>query len=437
MVEKGGEGGAAPGSSPRPTFSGPTAIAGEQAARFLWGDDESGEVADWIYASTDKIHMLVFALPPGGECLHSDRHRTIFGADVTYCVLQGTLVLANPQCGEVRVVEAGEAVLVRRDTWQHYFAHTTEQLRVLEFFAPPPSTGTSRQYAQTRPMLEESRYADDNLLGAWPNRQPEPTLHHRRPSDFVWRRDGNALVGIVASTEHLTVGNLSLLPGTAAIPRLTPATSVSTRWRACSTSVPGQKALPSGTSCIRATASTARREQPIAITTSVGASQKRSSVSRRHGGSFRCCRDRRRRDKGRRGALHAVDRSDRSLDLIATEPRRGGAAVLADCVALAAQAASGRAVGAVGVGVCELVDCEGAITSASSFDWRGLDVGAAFSEIAPVRVESDVRAAALAESVQARGAVCTAFSTSTAEVASARLSFSMAFLIPARAAMRS
>ena len=95
----------------------------------------------------------------------------------------------------------------------------------------------------------------------------------------------------------------------------------------------------------------------------------------------------------------AIDR----WTFIATEPRRGGAAVLADCVALAAQAASGRAVGAVGVGVCELVDCEGAITSASSFDWRGLDVGAAFSEIAPVRVESDVRAAALAESVQGAG----------------------------------
>ena len=41
---------------------------------------------------------------------------------------------------------------------------------------------------------------------------PEPTLHHRQPGDFLLRRDGDGLVGIVASTEHLTVGTMSL-PG--------------------------------------------------------------------------------------------------------------------------------------------------------------------------------------------------------------------------------
>ena len=101
----------------------------EDATRFLWGDEESGQVADWIYASTDLIHMLVYALAPGGRCLHSDTHRTVFGADVTYFVLEGTLVLANPERGEVKVVEPGEAVLFRRDTWHHIFSHGLEQLR--------------------------------------------------------------------------------------------------------------------------------------------------------------------------------------------------------------------------------------------------------------------------------------------------------------------
>lgn len=199
--------------SPRPTFAGPAAIAYRDVARYLWGDDDSGEVADWIYASTAMLHMLVFALPPGGRCLHSDAHRTIFGADVTYVVLQGTLVLANPEIGEVQVVEPGEAVLFRRDTWHHIFSHSLDQLRVLEFFAPPPSTGTSRKYAQTRPFLEESRYGDDALLGVWPEQRREPTLHHRSPREFVYRRDGDAVVGIVVTTEHLTVGTMSLLPG--------------------------------------------------------------------------------------------------------------------------------------------------------------------------------------------------------------------------------
>ena len=109
--------------------------------------------------------MLVWALPSGGKCLHSDAHRTVFGADVTYFVLGGTLVLANPETGEVRVAEAGEVVLFRRDTWHHIFSHGLDQLRVLEFFAPPPSTGTSRKYAQTRPLLEEVRHANEELLG--------------------------------------------------------------------------------------------------------------------------------------------------------------------------------------------------------------------------------------------------------------------------------
>ena len=199
--------------SPRPTFDGPTAIPYSAATRYLWGDDVSGEVSDWIYASTDLIHMLVWALPPGGKCLHSDTHRTVFGADVTYFVLSGTLVLANPETGEVKVATTGEAVLFRRDTWHHIFSHGVEQLRVLEFFAPPPSTGTSRKYAQTRPALNEIRHANDQLLGHWPLDPPEPTLHHRTKSDILWRRDGDALVGITVSTEHLTVGTLSLLPG--------------------------------------------------------------------------------------------------------------------------------------------------------------------------------------------------------------------------------
>ena len=82
-------------SSPRPTYSGPSAIPYASVTRFLWGDSESGEVADWIYASTDKIHMLVYGLPPGGSCLHSDAHRTVFGADVTYHVVEGTLALGE------------------------------------------------------------------------------------------------------------------------------------------------------------------------------------------------------------------------------------------------------------------------------------------------------------------------------------------------------
>jgi glucokinase len=52
---------------------------------------------------------------------------------------------------------------------------------------------------------------------------------------------------------------------------------------------------------------------------------------------------------------------------------------------------------ATGVGICELVDRDGAVTSAHRVHWRGLPVQARLEAIAPTTVEADVRAAALAE----------------------------------------
>src|SRR5262245_19965771 len=53
-------------SSPRPTFTVATHIPYAGVTRFLWGDETAGFVDDWIYASTDKIHQLVFGLPAYG-----------------------------------------------------------------------------------------------------------------------------------------------------------------------------------------------------------------------------------------------------------------------------------------------------------------------------------------------------------------------------------
>src|SRR5918994_1893621 len=129
--------------SPRPTYDAPTAIRFADVRRHVWGDEESGLVDDWIYTSTDRIHALVFGLPPGGAFRHSDAHRTIFAADELLYVLQGTFAAANPETGEVYRVEPGESLFFRRDTWHHGFSYGDEELRVLELFAPPPSTGSS------------------------------------------------------------------------------------------------------------------------------------------------------------------------------------------------------------------------------------------------------------------------------------------------------
>jgi glucokinase len=86
----------------------------------------------------------------------------------------------------------------------------------------------------------------------------------------------------------------------------------------------------------------------------------------------------------------------------------GGGAVLEACVELASELAPGGPA-AVGIGLCEFVDLSGTPTSAFTVDWRGLDVARAFGEGTHVRIESDVRAGALAEARFGAAAVFESF----------------------------
>jgi mannose-6-phosphate isomerase-like protein (cupin superfamily) len=158
--------------------------------------------------------MLVFGCPPGSGFRHSEDFRTIFAADELLHVLQGTLVIADPETGEVQRAGTGESVFFRRDTWHHAFSLGPEPLRVLELFAPPPAAGASSQYARAQPYLDASRYADDALLGNWPPAEPRASrLRVLRPDDVLYRRDLGVLCGVLISTEHLTVATLEVGPG--------------------------------------------------------------------------------------------------------------------------------------------------------------------------------------------------------------------------------
>lgn len=209
--------------SPRPTFDGPAHIPYSQVTRHLWGEPDAGEVSDWIYASTDKIHQLLFGLAPGGSFRHSDSFRTVFAADEVLTVVEGNMVIANPETGEVHLVKTGESVFFRRDTWHHAFNDGPGPLRVLEYFAPPPSQGTSGSYARTRPLLERARYEQAEHMQSIPMQneaiRAQHTMKVLRDSDLIWRMEGDPcdgppmLIGLLAATEHLTVGRGRLRPG--------------------------------------------------------------------------------------------------------------------------------------------------------------------------------------------------------------------------------
>lgn len=206
--------------SPRPVFTTPTHIPYAAVTRHLWGEEDAGLVDDWIYASTDHIHQLVFGMQPGGFFKHTDAFRTIFGADEVLYVLEGTLGLANPQTGELQVARTGEALFFRKDTWHHGFNLGEGPVRVLEYFSPPPSQGTSGPYARTKPLVTENRYLRSDLMGRFPMEgaveRASRTIHPVREADLLWALDEEtqgAYTGFFAATEHLTAGKTSVLTG--------------------------------------------------------------------------------------------------------------------------------------------------------------------------------------------------------------------------------
>lgn len=205
--------------SPRPTFDKPTHIPYEKVTRYLWGDKEAGQVADWIYVSSSQIHQLLFGLMPMSSFRHSDSFRTIFAADELLYVLSGVMVICNPETGEVHPVNPGEAAFFRRDTWHHVFNRSLDPLRVLEYFSPPPSTGTSGKYAQTKANLTSPRYTQDQWMKSWPLAEADARAQHSirvvTEANTMWRLEGKSqrtLTGVLVATEHLTVTKIKLLP---------------------------------------------------------------------------------------------------------------------------------------------------------------------------------------------------------------------------------
>jgi len=66
------------------------------------------------------------------------------------------MLAANPETGEVQRCQAGSSLFFRKGTWHHVRAEGSEPLRVLEFFAPPPSQGTTGAYAAKQAYLPDA-----------------------------------------------------------------------------------------------------------------------------------------------------------------------------------------------------------------------------------------------------------------------------------------
>jgi glucokinase len=94
--------------------------------------------------------------------------------------------------------------------------------------------------------------------------------------------------------------------------------------------------------------------------------------------------------------------------IIPTTPTRPGDQILGDIRALASElkdaaASLGHPITGIGAGVAELVSPNGEVTSSQTIPWKGMPVRESLSKIAPAVVESDVRAAAIGETLLGAG----------------------------------
>lgn len=86
-----------------------------------------------------------------------------------------------------------------------------------------------------------------------------------------------------------------------------------------------------------------------------------------------------------------------TCEIRSTRPERGGEAILDEVASLAQAMSAKNPVQAIGLAICELVDLAGNIVSRNCIDWTTAAVIKRLSPIAPITIEPDVRAAALAE----------------------------------------
>lgn len=101
---------------------------------------------------------------------------------------------------------------------------------------------------------------------------------------------------------------------------------------------------------------------------------------------------------GTKIAVGGVFHDGRVLELTRIPTRDTTLAELAAVTSSVADRLEGRAeVAGVGVGICELVEAEGQVGSAASVAWTAAELTDALDAVGPVTIESDVRAAAVAE----------------------------------------
>ena len=73
-----------------------TMIPAGSAPRFLWGDEKAGYVSDWIYGSSQRIHMMSFEMNVGSRFGNSPDFKTYYNSRRDLSLPQGRVHVPLP-----------------------------------------------------------------------------------------------------------------------------------------------------------------------------------------------------------------------------------------------------------------------------------------------------------------------------------------------------
>jgi quercetin dioxygenase-like cupin family protein len=207
-------------------LKGPTLVHHRDAARFLWGDGKSGQVADIVYGRSEVVGTLIFKLAPGGYFKSSDSWKSFFDQHRFYYVLKGEIAVQDPETGEVAVARAGEAVHWRGAKWHFGYNFSSEECAVLDWYAPqerPPHV-TEFEFGATKPRFSVEKPGRSELLGKWPDALASAraeaqsqggmiTATKRDALHFIHGAEHPVMESLFVSTDELTAGTVDLRAG--------------------------------------------------------------------------------------------------------------------------------------------------------------------------------------------------------------------------------
>jgi quercetin dioxygenase-like cupin family protein len=211
-----------------PRFTGPTLVRHSEAVRFLWGDEESHQVSDWSYGGSENIASFIFSLRPGEYFKWSKVWKPLYDQHRFYYVVEGDLTIHDPETGDVAVARAGDGIYWRGNKWHFGYNFGSRETVVLDWGVPAeptrPGVETEVQLSALKPDLERVVNGRYDLLGKWPMELPRVRDEARREGrpvtirredclNLILGEKTSVLVSLYVSSEAITAGSITLLPG--------------------------------------------------------------------------------------------------------------------------------------------------------------------------------------------------------------------------------